>query len=661
MDQVKVVLAVLKKHHFWVLCGVSVILAMGVWWSATSGLADKIDGRKKELEGVHSSVQGISSGGTHPNENCIAAVGTLHTELTGNVFQTWEDQYLAQKERNRWPIELGDEVRRHIEFLDPDAEIPDYYRDTYMYFIKNHLPELGKIVDVRLPAKRDENGEILRDAEGKPVKIDPFEGAVGASRMPRGGSMMGDYGGSEEGSGGMPGMGGYATTTRAGGDDLVGKVIWSKGDQSRIRDGLFWATRPTTLDVRLAQEDLWIYKAILRIIAKTNESATSYYNAPVKRIDALEIGRLAGAAFAKSRGRATGGGGGYPGASMGGEPGMMGSGMGGSMDPMGGMGGMGSADGSMGGEEEYAGAMGGSGGMGMPAGRGAASGSREDMLNDRLLGYRYVDQNGTPLGATDPEPFAEFKMMPIRMLLLVDQRRVSRLLVNCANSPMPVEVRQVTLNAGSDGALNLRQTGGGSGPGGPMMGAMGGLGSQYGGGAGSEEEGAFGGSGSGPGQMTQGRGKQHSYDVPVEVLGIIYIFKRPDKAKLGTGAGAAPLADTPPVELATPPAGPATTPPAGPATTPPAGPATTPPAGPAATPPAGPATTPPAGPAATPPAGPAAAPPAGPAMAPPAGPATTPPAGPATTPPAAAPAATTPATPPVAGGGIRKRKETDRK
>ena len=44
--------------------------------------------------------------------------------------------------------------------------------------------------------------------------------------------------------------------------------------------------------MRLAQEDLWVYEALLRIIEKTNKGAT-YENAAIKGVLALEIGKQA--------------------------------------------------------------------------------------------------------------------------------------------------------------------------------------------------------------------------------------------------------------------------------------------------------------------------------------------------------------------------------
>ncbi|HUT93943.1 MAG TPA: hypothetical protein VMY37_31055, partial [Thermoguttaceae bacterium] len=292
MDQVKFVLAAVKKHHFWVLCGVIVVLVLGAWWSATSGLAKSIETRKGELESAEKSLQGITSESLHANKECISAVQAKHEKLKNEVYGAWDFLYRVQKKNSVWPP-IAPNFRRDIELLGPDDEIRPEYRDLYMYFIRKHLPRLYEAVDIRLPAKRDAQGMIITDENGKPVKIDPFETASGqnyATTTGYGGGGMPD---TMEGSGYSP--------TGSSRDELVGKVDWTMGDLKRIRDGYYWKTRPTTTQVRLAQEDLWVYEALLRIIAKTNETATSQYNAAVKNIQALEIGQRAAGAFAQSR------------------------------------------------------------------------------------------------------------------------------------------------------------------------------------------------------------------------------------------------------------------------------------------------------------------------------------------------------------------------
>ena len=43
----------------------------------------------------------------------------------------------------------------------------------------------------------------------------------------------------------------------------------------------------------------------------------------------------------------------------------------------------------------------------------------------------------------DKPPFAEFNRMPVCLKLAVDQRRIPEILVSCANSSMPIDVKHV--------------------------------------------------------------------------------------------------------------------------------------------------------------------------------------------------------------------------
>jgi len=627
MDQVRLGLAAIKKHHFWVLCGVAVLLGMAIWWWATRGLAAQINERKSSLESTHDAVLQITTGGKHPNQKVIDEIKTEHDNLTKEVLEAWTILYKDQKDRNKWPPELGPDFHTYMELLGPDEPIPERMRDTYMYFIRNHFPEMYEIVDIRLRPALNPDGTIMKDDEGKPIKVDPFETRVAGRDL----GGVSDYGGSEQygeqyGSGGVPTP--MGTTQRTANQELVGKVFWNMNDLKRIRNDFYWATQPKSIQVRLAQEDLWVYEALLRIIAKTNEHATSHYNAAVKRIEALEIGKQAAAVFAQLYGQSLRGGGMTSTSGSGAYEDNVsgsaaededGSAFGGPAMPMtmpgsfGGSPGFGSSPGSY--DPEAASVMPSAFGPGrMPAG-----GDIEEYLKMTLLHGRYVGKDGMPLAATDTQPFAEFKMMPIRMVLLVDQRRISRFLVNCANSSMPVEVRRVSINPGKGGVLDLGRPSS-AGPTGMPTGLGGGFGEDsasdmY------EETGSSIGSSMGQLGAVRRQDREFSYDIPIELLGIIYIFNPPDKDKLGRGGEAAVTAPTGPPAAA--PTGPPAAAPTGPPAAAPTGPPAAAPTGPPAAAPTGPPAAAPTGPPAAAPTGPPAT---GTSGAPPASPATGPPA-----------------------------------
>jgi hypothetical protein len=325
-------------------------------------------------------------------------------------------------------------------------------------------------------------------------------------------------------------------------------VDWNSSNQSVIQSERFdWSREgnkvPTTLQVLYAQEDLWVLTALMNIIRNTNQGATARHQAAVKAIDDIQIGSAAAGlqgAISKTVGTAPNTS--TPSTAHASPP---------------------------------------------PSGQTSTGPDPAD--------HRYVDKDYVPLtaevlrgAAKSQKPEDAYltvaKRMPVRMKLVVDQRRLNDLLIQCGNSPLTVEVRQVRILPGSDSARSR-----------PSSGA------------------AHGASRLGVRETESARGAEFTFDVNVEIYAIIYVFNpvnyeklgftkeqalalarevgdtRSDEAVTGTSAGGgtttpppvpAPAATTPPAT--TPPATtpPATTPPATtpPATTPPA---TTPPAEPA--------------------------------------------------------------------------------
>lgn len=562
MDQVKLVLAVLKKQHFWVLSAIVVIVGLGIWYSAAGTLASQYQERETKLNTQRKAVQDITKSADPPNQLVIDAIGDAHRKLKDEVYQAWTLLYQVQKETNPWPDVLGEQFIDAAEalkpgenYLKPGEEFKDWkHPEWYWQFIQEYLPRLGVLVDVREPKSvRDER--LKPKAARRPIvkKIDKKKLAENAAAEKKAAEEMAE-------------------------DEIVGKVVWDENNELMIRQQFEWDTRPTTLQVLIAQENLWVYEALLRIIRDTNEGSASYYKCPVKQIFSLEIGREAATALASSR---SAGGMGGMGGMYGGSSGPMGMG---SMYGPGGPMGMGAGAGMPGGADASASAASGTPGA-------AAALSPQEMIAAALLDSRYVDQKGQPLTyGTDP-PFPQFKMMPVRMLLLVDQRRIPRLLAQCANSSMPVEVKRVILRPDQVQGLNLAGPSGSGGSGMPgmtggmpgmaggmpgMAGGMPGMPSRAMGGMASASAspdsmyggmpGAKGGAArikrgsSGPSSMpgmpgmttgmpgaSTGGDEESPWDMKVEIQGIIYIFNPPDRSKfdIAETPAAAPGASAP--------------------------------------------------------------------------------------------------------------------
>ncbi len=603
MDYVRKILTLVRKYHFWALA-VLVVVVVGVFWSSASArLSETYKKRESEINQDFENMYALAGKPDPINEMVHSAIRNVHEQLQKNVMRGWRYLYEEQKKNNPLPDVLGPRFIQEWEKRGPNEELPPDMLEHYWNFIERYFPRLLERANIRRPKN--------------------WERMVGGTL--------------DRSLSGLTETGGIAPTGRSQEIEYEGIVIWEDANYKQFLARFHWDRLPSTQKVRLAQEDLWVYETLLGIIKELNKDATSHYNAVVKRIYALDIGQYATKAFYEARDalglRSLTG---MPGAGVGGPGGMPGElgPMAGPPQPEGVPGAVGPA--------MPEGPPPGIQGPAMPPGMVEGPGMTPTVPAgaselDQLYAYRYVDQNEQPVpveNGVPKHPFSEFKMMPVRMRLLMDQRKIPELLVLCANSKMPIEIRQVRINPGRSAKVNYST--GRSAPAaammpgaGPMMeaGAPPGVGGPGMGPGASGLEGLWtppisAPTGTGAGLAGPGTAEsfyQGPYDLVVEVLGIIYIYEPPDERKLGTGAALspAPVGEVPPSEGPTPPASSSPEKPSAPV--PPGGPGgigtpgpeaapTTPPAPPGpATPPAPGATTPPANnpPQALPPLGPA--------------------------------------------------------
>ncbi|MCY2994117.1 MAG: hypothetical protein NTY19_40500 [Planctomycetota bacterium] len=551
MDQLKAFLSATVKHIFWVICGTVVALSIGSWYMACGNLDKEFQTHVSTIEKNYTTVKTIKDKTIHPNEFSQKGMDQLNKGLLDSVLNAWQAQYSQQTSILRWSGDLGDDFVASVRLLIPielkvefDAtknpptplsqELKVDFRQRYANYVEKLLPELAEMIGAKWAAKAGVTGMGSGMSEMSMSEM-PTSPTAGANRPKR--------------------------------DEKPPIVLWSPADQGQLLGDHFnWSKQPdsvpTTLQLLYAQEDLWVLKALMSIVKEVNKDADSRHEAVVKTIESVLIGRQAsGRAGQVTRMRGGTGGsgteGGYAGSESGGPAGSMGSGAGGSAPGGGGPapGGGGAAPGG------YPG-PGGSGSMspgmegmpGMPGMPGMARGAT-DPADYRYVGMEYsampAEKVRSAMKSEKPEDafYVVAKRMPIRLRLVVDQRRLYRLLTECGNCSLPVEIRQVRINrkgGSSGGGMDL---GGGSnyampGSGGEMSGGPGQ--SDFGMSPGTSPSGYEAGSagmgmgmGSGPGMGTADMTKRSQvssasdYDVTVELQGIIYIYNPVDKSRLG--------------------------------------------------------------------------------------------------------------------------------
>jgi hypothetical protein len=507
MDKVKEIIGHIQKYHFWILCGLVMIMGFISWYMAKSNLDAQTQANVTKIKATETEIKAVQSFPDHPNDQFTVGMDRIIIPYSHQVGIGWKKRYEQQKEYLVWPQSLIDDAEGfldQVKDLRPiekvpyptpkEKEIPTTYLTVYRNFITLELPKLAKTI-----------GAKWRVATGGD------DAATGVPSGPRPSAFFGGPGGAFAADGG-------SGTPLAEQDNSV--VFWSEENQKQILETHFsFASRnenPSTLEVLYAQEDLWVLQALMQIIKKTNGNVDANYDAAVKEINSLQIGRTArgrmGSVMQIQDKNATpdalGGPGAMPGVAM--------------------------ESAGPGGMTPGPGMIPGPGMPGVPGsgGTGTATGNVTDPAFER-----YVDTNYNPLSpeilrtaATSTDPTVAInaiaKRIPVRMRLIIDQRRLQELLANCGNHEIPVEVRQVRINC-PEGAA-----GGDSGPsggGGEFVGSSGGGRSGGGGGLRRLRQG---------GNPAAGAADapQNLQEIEVEVYGIVYIYNPVNEQLLGVDA-----------------------------------------------------------------------------------------------------------------------------
>jgi hypothetical protein len=265
----------------------------------------------------------------------------------------------------------------------------------------------------------------------------------------------------------------------SGEDTAAGGVRWRDAD--RIEQTFNSRQTPSSTWIRLRQEDLWVYNAFCQVIQAVNKGVTGRTSAPIKIIDTLEIGEAAARSAPQQVGQRRL-------------------------------------------KRVHSGTttdLGGTSTQTAPAGSG--SGTADDQLKDK----RYLDLKWKPIPAGELATASppEFKLIPFRLLVYMDQRDIDRMLLEFRGSILPIEVKEMRINASVGSA-------------------------------------AFG-----------ERDSGSVYHIPVEFRGVVYIYNPPslkkpefvkdtETAVAAVSATGSPVAESPAPETSTPDSPAAESPPA---------------------------------------------------------------------------------------------------
>jgi len=364
MDQLKVAWVHIQKHYFWILSSIAFLTAVVCWFLGTTSLQELTQSRKSTIESKFAAINSEKAYPAPldvlPNDDFVQGISNRNKSQAQDVLETWRHLYEDQRQRVMiWPAGLA-AFKSVLEAPAIREDVRNFYNNYVQRDEPKRLRARLKLLEVQIP-------QPMKEKTSQITGFNP--------------------------------MGGNTEVKQ----ELVyqGIVCWPNFDQ--IFAPYKWIGVPSTLQVKLAQEDIWVYTALFDAIAATNADADDYKKAKVKRIDALEIGKNVSPApqpissTLKDLGASEGAGG----------------------------------DGSQA-SQAY--------GSETPASSGDGGQAVALSGDQALKDLRYITLDGKRLKHDEASPHPEFRLMPVHMVLLMDQRRLPALLQNCARSNLPLVV-----------------------------------------------------------------------------------------------------------------------------------------------------------------------------------------------------------------------------
>lgn len=384
-DNIRPYVDAVVRYHFWMLVPLVPLIVLPLVFLTNGRLSAQIDSARSQIESRLTAVRGVAGIQPHPNASWATDIDAGTAAVKRQTFDEWRRFWESQQPMRVWPASLGADFVQRAAVLKPDVKLPRKLLERYQNGVRAIVREL--------PGRMGAD-EMMVDAEGSlPGSPEPQPGRGDAGAKPRGAGRL---------------------------------VVWNAGDQKRLYESFNWQKPPSTPQVVLAQEEIWVYGLLCDSIARVNKVAAGAYNAPIPLVEQLAVG--------------------YPASED--DPGGARSSR--ILVPASGEPGAPPPEGAVGPRPPHPRFGGGvtAGPPAPPSEEGGAT-AMAASPDDALRNWIYVDFDGRPLSSAELASSADARMvhlMPFMLRVVIDERNLDALLLDLARSPVPIDVRQVRIN-----------------------------------------------------------------------------------------------------------------------------------------------------------------------------------------------------------------------
>ena len=243
----------LAKYHFWLLAVVVPLILLPLLVLSKGRMMDDIEKTRGQIKSRLASLKSVQDLQPHPNEAWATEINKTTDAIKRETLQEWRLFWDSQKPLRIWPAALGPDFVQRAAGLKADSKLPRKLLERYQDNVRTLVQDL--------PGRMGADGAMLEATPAAPGQPPPTD--TGANRGGPGGRPP-------EGSGSL--------------------VQWNAEDQKKIYASFNWEKPPTTAQVALAQEELWVYGLLCDAIKRVNATAAGAYNAPIPRVEQLMIG-----------------------------------------------------------------------------------------------------------------------------------------------------------------------------------------------------------------------------------------------------------------------------------------------------------------------------------------------------------------------------------
>lgn len=405
-DSIRPYVNAIQKYHFWILAVLAPLVLLPLLVVAQVGISARIDVENRAITQARDDLTQITDKSPHPNEKWLKKIGSRAQEIDDETFRVWTRLWEAQQPIRQWPDSLGKDFVKAASSLKPDGSLRTQLLERYQEGVRSVVRQM--------PARM--GADLIKD---------PSADADG-THLPRAG-------------------GGPAETANT--RKPTSLLQWSEENQQALFASFDWTEQPSTGQVLLAQEELWMYGVLCDVIKQVNgvpvgpdpKVVVTPANIPIPLVQQLAVGYLAAeddpggsraARIMRFEGVVSGG----PDMGMP-PPGLMAGGESPVRPP----------------HPRFGGGRDGTAmqpGM-QPGGPGLDGGQPPTSSDEALKNWVYVDIDGKPLTAAAlaaAPTSGVLRLMPFLLRCTIDQRALDPLLVAMTATPVPIDVRQVRVS-----------------------------------------------------------------------------------------------------------------------------------------------------------------------------------------------------------------------